>query len=46
MIFPKDTRIAIAKGREKRGQDGKNDFLTVSSRRKSGRLKPPAILGR
>lgn len=48
-IFPTDARIAVAKEREGRGkgQDGKNDFLTVSPRRwKSGRLKPPAILGR
>jgi len=38
MIFPKDTRIAIAKGSGKRGQDGKNDFLTVSPRRKADDL--------
>lgn len=35
------------KGERGKGQDGKNDFLTVSPRRwKSERLKPPAILGR
>ena len=47
VIFPDRYKNRPRERKEERGQGGKNDFLTVSPRRwKSGRLKPPASLGR